>query len=222
MDRLSLLENAMMRKAFTLIELLVVIAIVAILAGMLFPVFAKARERARVTQCSSNLRQIGVGVSQYLQDNDDVYPYAIQDYFFIVYGMKPNFRQTMTAYVPDARVWQCPSDTGELFLYARDSFQRRTPPFFSDYWAQSSYAYLGVGMTDEYGQIGGHRVSWVKKPALAVLSVEFRPWHGGYDGSTTGLFTASPALVNVLYCDGHVTRRTRAQWGADAIAGVTP
>lgn len=65
-----------MRKAFTLIELLVVIAIIAMLAALLFPVFAKAKEKARKTQCFGNLKQIGGAVSLYLQDFDDRYPYA--------------------------------------------------------------------------------------------------------------------------------------------------
>jgi len=60
------------RRGFTLIELLVVIAIIALLAAILFPVFAQAREKARQTQCLSNLRQIGLGVLQYAQDSDEM------------------------------------------------------------------------------------------------------------------------------------------------------
>src|SRR5947209_1776288 len=62
------------RHGFTLIELLVVVAIIAILAAILFPVFAQAREKARQTTCLSNLKQLGLGFRMYLQDNDDQFP----------------------------------------------------------------------------------------------------------------------------------------------------
>ena len=64
------------KQGFTLIELLVVIAIIAILAAILFPVFARARENARRTSCLSNMKQIGLGIMQYLQDYDERYPRA--------------------------------------------------------------------------------------------------------------------------------------------------
>ncbi len=67
-------SNRSARKGFTLIELLVVIAIIAILAAILFPVFAKAREKARQTSCASNLKQLGLGFAAYVQDYDEQYP----------------------------------------------------------------------------------------------------------------------------------------------------
>ena len=63
-------------EGFTLIELLVVIAIIAILASILFPVFARARENARRTSCLSNLKQLGLGAMMYVQDYDESYPLA--------------------------------------------------------------------------------------------------------------------------------------------------
>jgi prepilin-type N-terminal cleavage/methylation domain-containing protein len=62
------------KKGFTLIELLVVIAIIAILAAILFPVFARAREKARQSACLSNVKQLGLGIMQYVQDYDGMYP----------------------------------------------------------------------------------------------------------------------------------------------------
>ncbi|MCC2672854.1 MAG: prepilin-type N-terminal cleavage/methylation domain, partial [Armatimonadetes bacterium] len=62
------------RRGFTLIELLVVIAIIAILASILFPVFAKAREAARATQCRSNIKQIATALMMYRQDYDELMP----------------------------------------------------------------------------------------------------------------------------------------------------
>ena len=66
-----------MKRGFTLIELLVVIAIIAILAAILFPVFAKAREKARQSSCLSNIKQIGLAMLQYCQDYDERYPFAV-------------------------------------------------------------------------------------------------------------------------------------------------
>lgn len=62
------------RKGFTLIELLVVIAIIAILAAILFPVFAQAREKARLATCTSNMKQINLSLLMYIQDYDETFP----------------------------------------------------------------------------------------------------------------------------------------------------
>ncbi|HQK93807.1 MAG TPA: prepilin-type N-terminal cleavage/methylation domain-containing protein, partial [Armatimonadota bacterium] len=67
----------MKRHGFTLIELLVVIAIIAILAAILFPVFAKAREKARQASCNSNMKQIALAVDMYCADYDQTYPMSI-------------------------------------------------------------------------------------------------------------------------------------------------
>lgn len=74
------MNNNRTRQAFTLIELLVVIAIIAILAAILFPVFAQAREKARQTTCLSNQKQLGLGVMMYLQDYDEQFPMAFGKY----------------------------------------------------------------------------------------------------------------------------------------------
>jgi len=93
----------MKRKAFTLIELLVVIAIIAILASILFPVFARARENARKAACQSNLKQIGLGVMMYAQDYDETYPIASLTY------TGGAIWQVLDPYVKNDQVWVCPT-----------------------------------------------------------------------------------------------------------------
>ena len=97
--------------AFTLIELLIVIAIIAILAAILFPVFARARENARRTSCSSNLKQLGLGVMQYIQDYDETYPFN-WDYDgggSITNPELEGWRYYMQPYVKSVQIFQCPS-----------------------------------------------------------------------------------------------------------------
>lgn len=91
------------RSAFTLIELLVVIAIIAILAAILFPVFARARENARRSSCQSNLKQISLGITQYTQDYDEMLPSC-------QLGGK-GFSELVDPYVKSIQVWKCPSDS---------------------------------------------------------------------------------------------------------------
>lgn len=96
------------RKAFTLIELLVVIAIIAILAAILFPVFARARENARRSSCQSNLKQIGFGVLQYVQDYDEVMPRVDDD------GAAPLWMDNIYPYIKSYQVFKCPSDSRQF------------------------------------------------------------------------------------------------------------
>ncbi len=89
----------MRRHGFTLIELLVVIAIIAILAAILFPVFARAREKARQSSCSSNLKQIALGALMYMQDYDERSGYLW------------NWWEQWAPYIKNDQIWVCPSDT---------------------------------------------------------------------------------------------------------------
>ncbi|HEY3330940.1 MAG TPA: DUF1559 domain-containing protein [Capsulimonadaceae bacterium] len=93
----------MYRKGFTLIELLVVIAIIAILAAVLFPVFATAREKARQTSCASNLKQLGLGVMQYVQDYDETYPVGMNG------DSGRGWAGQIYPYVKTTAVYTCPS-----------------------------------------------------------------------------------------------------------------
>jgi prepilin-type N-terminal cleavage/methylation domain-containing protein/prepilin-type processing-associated H-X9-DG protein len=110
----------MKQKAFTLIELLVVIAIIAILASILFPVFARARENARRASCMSNLKQIGLGVMMYVQDYDDTYPSADR-YVSGSSGAQTFWFWDIEPYVKDFRTFVCPS-SGQGFGPASASY----------------------------------------------------------------------------------------------------
>ena len=96
-----------MRRGFTLIELLVVIAIIAILAAILFPVFAKAREKARQTSCLSNEKQICLAILMYAQDYDERFPGL-----FMPNGVTtPWYVDLILPYVKNTQIFQCPSNS---------------------------------------------------------------------------------------------------------------
>jgi prepilin-type N-terminal cleavage/methylation domain-containing protein/prepilin-type processing-associated H-X9-DG protein len=97
-------------KGFTLIELLVVIAIIAILAAILFPVFARAREKARQTSCLSNVKQIGLGLLMYAQDFDEALPATYQWYVQGSDWPLYSWRSCINPYVKNAQLHTCPSD----------------------------------------------------------------------------------------------------------------
>ena len=110
------------RKGFTLIELLVVIAIIAILAAILFPVFARAREKARQTSCLNNVKQITLGGRMYSQDYDEqIVPAYLYNGCGTWYGR-------MEPYLKNLQIWACPSDAARAYGYAinRDLFLRHS------------------------------------------------------------------------------------------------
>lgn len=107
-------------KGFTLIELLVVIAIIAILAAILFPVFARARENARRSSCQSNLKQIGLGFFQYTQDYDEKFP-LVSTTATVAAATNPQLQnhaagevgwaEILQPYLKSTQIFQCPSET---------------------------------------------------------------------------------------------------------------
>ena len=141
------------RRAFTLIELLVVIAIIAILAAILFPVFAQAKESATQTSCLSNQRQIGMATMMYAADYDD--------YYMAWAALSPPINGGNTSFMPpemqvkpytkNDNLWTCPSDP-----------KRRVNPNAVPWWDGSyriltitrSYSYVGPLYTREFGASG--------------------------------------------------------------------
>jgi len=102
------------REGFTLIELLVVIAIIAILAAILFPVFAQAREKARAAACLSGCKQVASALMMYVQDYDEVFPFTTSCPWSMKLPPNPaNLPQgQLHPYIKNAQVWQCPSYGG--------------------------------------------------------------------------------------------------------------
>lgn len=115
------------RKAFTLIELLVVIAIIAILAAILFPVFARARENARRSSCQSNLKQIGLGILQYSQDYDEKFvPCGLN-----IGGQSP-WAEVVQPYMKSKQVFRCPSNPQEISMALTPTTARITTNYIAN------------------------------------------------------------------------------------------
>jgi len=112
-------------KAFTLIELLVVIAIIAILAAILFPVFARARERAQMTACLNNMKQLGLAVMQYTDDHEQVLPPSTN--YNIPKGERAHIWTGMVLpYIKSEDVYSCPSVPGAGFARGWDERNKGT------------------------------------------------------------------------------------------------
>lgn len=166
------------KKGFTLIELLVVIAIIAILAAILFPVFARARENARKSSCQNNLKQLALGFKQYINDFDERFPLVA-----VVNTASPNttyappygWADALQPYIRNTQVYQCPSDAAEG---TDDSVTLG----FSDYWYNRNFVrHIPRGGTNFV--ITGANESMLGSVAQTVIS--------GDGGSTQGTNTGS-------------------------------
>ena len=140
------------RTGFTLIELLVVIAIIAILAAILFPVFARAREKARQTSCLSNLKQIALAGLMYAQDYDEtLVPFAEKSAY-----PRRLFPWLMESYMKNWQIWNCPSHTAEI--NPSDVNQYNTGGYGIAYPDLAHYLTSG----------GGMKLAMVTEPSTAV------------------------------------------------------
>ena len=215
------------RSAFTLIELLVVIAIIALLAAILFPVFGRARENARRSSCTSNMKQLGVAMQLYTQDYDEKYmsygtnadgseqswgkyywPMQLKPY---ITGFPTNFDK------PRANIFVCPSDPGTAPQYLSDERATQVLPEPATSWGLTSttdpdgdtaLAYwcsysINEHITDRETVKGGAAMSAWADPARSYMILEASDSEIEGDELDELLFQHFDG-TNILYMDGHV------------------
>lgn len=211
--------------AFTLVELLVVVAIIALLTAILLPVFFTVRGKARQTVCVSNLRQIGMAISLYSQDEDDLYPagkdpsdeYAVPDlwtgspYQAQVHQM-PFLNDILAPYIHSKELWRCPADSGYTALDI-SAYEGTTVPldatptayqkYGTSYLYRTEIALLGT----RYGSLVAYDSSHNphENAEVNVLMDGNGSWHGG--------FLVNQKRYNELMGDGHVINQDIVQFG---------
>ncbi len=209
------------KRAFTVIELLVVIAVISLLAGLLFPVFARAREKARQITCASNLRQIGMAVIMYAQDNDDLFPLGGDpadiyggDFGGTPYAAEaaslPMVTMPLAPYIKEASAWDCPDDTGYTEASAFEDLPLSSDP------APSAFVKFGMSYGyDTYLPLFPETVSGVTAWGPYPPHTQYGPDHiilmQDMDGSWHGGRAWLDKRYDVLFCDGHVHYTTRAE-----------
>lgn len=201
--------DATARGGFTLIEVLVVIAVIALLAAILMPVLARARESARKTTCQSNLRQIGNAFSLYLQDYDQLYPHLndaslfmgrkwrwpLQSY--LTFTGRRTGALTSEAFTPAVLV--CPSDAAATqydstsYAYAASFYlAARTTPTDKQFWAAGE-------------PMQAQSEAAVTYPARKILCGEWSSNHEPVSGNDLGWWDTRGAR-SFVFADGHVQR----------------
>jgi len=193
----------MKRSGFTLIELLVVIAIIAILAAILFPVFARAREKARQTSCLSNLKQLGLASLQYAQDYDEMFPsyyhIPISGYDDGVSSGGVTHYSAMLPYVKNVQIFTCPSVKPTPTYDFSDGVSIHSAYLFNCYvttWAAPNGGYKAMASADDASSL--------------ILMTEYKNYWGAFFGYPSGTdWPASHCLFphndgqNVAFADGH-------------------
>jgi prepilin-type N-terminal cleavage/methylation domain-containing protein len=191
------LPSSRYRRAFTLIELLIVIAIIALLAAILFPVFGRARENARRTSCLSNMKQLGLGMMQYMQDFDDTYPMHAP-------SSTEYWPQTMDPYVKSEQIYNCPSRPEAVYDSSTKSAGHTG--YGMNYWLNSFYFPKDTNK--------GLRMASITKPAETVWIAEI---NGVPDGGSGNALQCWPSYY------GGFNDRANAENGFDIVPeGVWP
>lgn len=222
------------RQGFTLIELLVVIAIIAILAAILFPVFARARENARKSNCQSNLKQIGLALRSYSQDYDERYP--CYRFFDNIPGVTYSWRIALLPYVKNRDIFVCPSAPNlngfALSTNDKSDCTGSTPQFESSgYYCNSVHWVSGAPNPPFMHRYqGGISDAQIARPAETIAVIDGGQYpltnFDAYTGATTTttttgsnaagtgnppttVSTSNPFLrhtdgANYLFMDGHV------------------
>lgn len=215
------------KQAFTLIELLVVIAIIAILAAILFPVFAKAREEARSITCISNLAQIGIAMQMYVQDYDESYPSIIAN-SSMGDGCAPDlgwfnanggWAVLTYPYIKSGGIYHCPSSETPFWLSGQPQGWCGTPnQFYVNQLKQD--APMGVSYFYKKAFAGGpwfdgHPVmdSEVALPSQNVVIYEYASWHND-PNTTVYQYPIDPTkmALNAVFTDGHAKKVIGSQW----------
>lgn len=195
---------------FTLIELLVVIAIIAILAAILFPVFARARENARKSSCQSNLKQIMLGWIQYSQDYDEkVVPYSSNAGSS---GVAVAWNRVLQPYLKSTQILTCPSNTnvqgytynftisGAGLSLAAIQIPSQSPIFADAFGSNTSTQALSF-------LIPGSTAGYVHDGRMLAFPAENPPTSAnGWTGATEGCIKADLHMdgANYAFGDGHV------------------